>query len=151
MGQVTLTLNGRSYCVGCGDGEEARLNELGAHLREKLDALAAEFGQVGEARLLLLASLLITDELFDARAEMIAGTASTSSAAALREMASRVKVETKVGQSPPAPIAPTNEPDAAATAKPEEKPALSSLQSAMSRQTTAQVAVSANPDTRKTG
>ncbi len=67
MGQVTVTLNGRTYRLTCGDGEEARLEILAAHLKTKVDTLAIEFGQIGEERLLLMAGLLVTDELFDAR------------------------------------------------------------------------------------
>ena len=66
MGQVTLKLNGRSYRLACGEGEEARLQKLGAIVREKLDGVVAEFGQAGQERLLLLAALLIADDLIDA-------------------------------------------------------------------------------------
>ncbi len=67
MGQVTVTLNGRTYRLKCGDGEETRLLELAHHVREKIEHLAIEFGQVGDDRLTVMAALLITDELFDAR------------------------------------------------------------------------------------
>jgi cell division protein ZapA len=92
MGQVTLTLNGRSYRIGCENGEEARLTELGRHLREKLDGVITEFGQVGESRLLVLTALLITDELFEARAERDMA-ASTAAAAALRAIAEHSRGE----------------------------------------------------------
>ena len=36
-------------------------------MRNRIDALAAEFGQAGDERLLLMAALLTADELFDAR------------------------------------------------------------------------------------
>src|SRR5689334_15600264 len=71
MGQVTITLNGRSYRLTCGDGEERRLLQLAAHVESKLTQLVAEFGQVGDDRLLVMASVLITDELFDARATLL--------------------------------------------------------------------------------
>lgn len=67
MGQVTITLNGRSYRLRCGDGEEARLLALAGHVESKLGSLAAEFGQVGDERLLVMTAIMITDELFDAR------------------------------------------------------------------------------------
>ena len=68
MGQVTVTLNGRTYRLRCEDGEEQRLLALAEHVREKVDRLVAEFGQIGEDRLLFMASLLVTDELFEMRA-----------------------------------------------------------------------------------
>jgi cell division protein ZapA len=67
MGQVTVTLNRRTYRLACGDGDEARLQDLSAYVKAKVETLAARFGQVGDDRLLLMAALLITDELFDAR------------------------------------------------------------------------------------
>lgn len=68
MGQVTVTLNGRAYRLSCGDGEEQRLTALADHVRSKLDVLVAQFGQAGNDRLILMAALLIADELWEARA-----------------------------------------------------------------------------------
>ena len=70
MGQVSITLNGRTYRLRCGDGEEVRLLELSAHVRSKVELLASDFGQVGDDRLMIMAALLITDELFEARARL---------------------------------------------------------------------------------
>jgi cell division protein ZapA len=70
MGQVTVTLNGRSYRLRCGDGEEQRLIALADHVRSKLNGLVQQFGQAGEDRLLLMSALLIADELWDARARL---------------------------------------------------------------------------------
>ncbi len=68
MGQVAVNMNGRLYRFDCGDGEEARLEELAAYVKARIDALAQEYGNVGDDRLMLTAALLITDELMDARA-----------------------------------------------------------------------------------
>lgn len=70
MGQVAVTLNGRTYRLRCGDGDEARLLQLADYLEQRIEALAAEFGQVGDERLLLMAALLIADELWDARDQL---------------------------------------------------------------------------------
>jgi cell division protein ZapA len=72
VGHVAVTLNRRTYRLQCGDGEEPRLLGLTAHVRAKLDALTAEFGQVGDDRLLLLAALQIADELWEARDQVTA-------------------------------------------------------------------------------
>lgn len=69
MGQVAMTLNGRIYRLACADGEEEQLRALSDYVKRKLEALIAEFGHVGEARLMLMSALLIADELFDARVE----------------------------------------------------------------------------------
>ena len=66
MGQVAVSLNGRTYRLACNDGEEDRLRALGEQVRAKLDALIGEFGQVGETRLMVMAALLLADDLLDA-------------------------------------------------------------------------------------
>ncbi len=72
MGQVAIYLNGRSFRFDCGDDEEARLKELAAYVSSRVEDLTREFGNVGEQRLLLMAALYITDELWEARAEAAA-------------------------------------------------------------------------------
>ena len=70
MGMVTLSVNGRRYEVTCGDGEEERLRQLGASIDLRVGNLVATLGQVGEARLLLLACLLLEDEVAEARSSV---------------------------------------------------------------------------------
>ncbi|MEQ8267445.1 MAG: cell division protein ZapA [Parvibaculum sp.] len=66
MGQVKVSINDRSYTVACGDGEESHVRELASYINKHVASLAQEVGQVGDARLLLMAGLLIADELSDA-------------------------------------------------------------------------------------
>ncbi|MFN4354620.1 cell division protein ZapA [Parvibaculum sp.] len=66
MGQVKVSINDRSYTVACGDGEEAHVRELAGHINKHVTGLAQEVGQVGDARLLLMAGLMIADELSEA-------------------------------------------------------------------------------------
>lgn len=89
MGQVTITLNGRTYRLRCGDGEEPRLLALAEHVEGKLEQLVSEFGQVGDERLLVMATLMITDELFDARDAQAQLLSSTGDPTALAEEAVR--------------------------------------------------------------
>ncbi len=70
MAEVEVTINGRSYLMGCDDGQEQHLLSLADYVGSHVDELAATVGQVGDARLLLMASLLIADELSDLRDEM---------------------------------------------------------------------------------
>ncbi|MGE3064335.1 MAG: cell division protein ZapA [Hyphomicrobiaceae bacterium] len=67
MGQVSVTLNGRTYRLSCADGEEDRLLEVATYVKERVEKLCDEFGQVGDDRLLLMAAVVIGDELWDAR------------------------------------------------------------------------------------
>lgn len=70
MGQVTVNINDRSYVIACGDGEEAHLKDLAAHINLRVTDLSREVGQIGEARLMLMASLLVADELSEALAKV---------------------------------------------------------------------------------
>jgi len=70
MSQLTVTINGRNYSIACDDGQEAHLTKLAAYLDKRVGEIAATMGQVGDARLLLIAGLLIADELSDANAQV---------------------------------------------------------------------------------
>jgi len=65
MGQVAVTVNSRSYTVACDDGQEQHVTELAQYLDSHVAELADQVGQVGDARLLLMASLIVADELSD--------------------------------------------------------------------------------------
>lgn len=67
MAQIEVKVNDREYLLACEDGEEDHLAELAKYLNNNVTELVQSVGQVGEARLLLMAGLLIADELFDAR------------------------------------------------------------------------------------
>jgi cell division protein ZapA len=66
MGQISLTVNGRPFALICEDGQETRIRRLGQYVDAKVAEFVKSVGQVGEARLLLLAALVIADELADA-------------------------------------------------------------------------------------
>jgi cell division protein ZapA len=70
MGQIDVTLNGRAYRLECGDGEEAHLVELAEYLGTHVEAMRRKFGQVGDDRLILMASLVVADELWDLRRQI---------------------------------------------------------------------------------
>jgi cell division protein ZapA len=87
MGQVAITVNGRSYRFDCGDGDEPRLKELADYVKSRMDALTREHGTVGEERLLLMAALTIADELWDATAGEPAAEASSATVAGSKRRA----------------------------------------------------------------
>ena len=70
MGQVSVTLNGRTYRLECGEGEEAHLIELAEYLGTHIEVVKRKFGQVGDDRLILMASLHVMDELWDLKHQM---------------------------------------------------------------------------------
>lgn len=69
MAQVAVTINNRSYRIACDDGQEEHLQRLAAFVDKKVSELVASVGQIGDTRLLVMASLLVADELSDAYAE----------------------------------------------------------------------------------
>lgn len=66
MGQVVVKVNGREFPLSCADGQEARIRRLAQYVDAKIGEFTKTVGQVGEARLILLAALVIADELSDA-------------------------------------------------------------------------------------
>ncbi len=65
MAQVTLRINGYAYPVGCEDGQEEHLQVMAAQVEERITRIKKMAGQSGESRLLVLAALLMADELHD--------------------------------------------------------------------------------------
>ncbi len=72
MAQVTIRINGYAYTVGCEDGQEPHLELMAAEIGQRINSIKAIGGQSGEARLLMLAALLLADELYDTRAAIAA-------------------------------------------------------------------------------
>jgi len=70
MPLVNVMVNSRAYTIACDEGEQEHLKELAAHVDAKVSELLGVVGQVGDQKLLLMAAVLITDELFEARGKL---------------------------------------------------------------------------------
>jgi len=70
VAQVTVRINGYSYTVGCEDGQEGHLMAMAAQVESRIDSIKALGSSSGESRLLVLASLLMADELHDTKLEL---------------------------------------------------------------------------------
>jgi len=70
VAQVSVTFNKRTYRFDCDEADAPRLEKIAAHLKDKLEALIREHGTVGDERIMLMAALMVTDELFEARADI---------------------------------------------------------------------------------
>jgi cell division protein ZapA len=66
--KVDITINGRIYAVACGDGEENRVRELAGIVDNRVRQLVGPNpnSAVGETHLLVLAGLMLADELSEA-------------------------------------------------------------------------------------
>jgi cell division protein ZapA len=70
MALVNVLVNDRAYTVACDEGEEDHVRDLGQFLDKRVRELSGSVGQVGDARLLLMAALVVSDELTEARAKL---------------------------------------------------------------------------------
>jgi cell division protein ZapA len=60
---VNVTINGRQFRMACEDGQEDHLRGLAKGLDDRIVALRGQFGEIGDARLTVMAALMIADEL----------------------------------------------------------------------------------------
>jgi cell division protein ZapA len=67
MATVNVIVNGRTYGVGCEDGQEAHVEALARDFDKQVQEVGGQVGQVGDLRLFLMAALVTADELADAR------------------------------------------------------------------------------------
>jgi cell division protein ZapA len=63
LSQVNVTINGRQFRMACEDGQEDHLRLLAKNLDERIVALRGQFGEIGDARLTVMAALMVADEL----------------------------------------------------------------------------------------
>ena len=59
---VTIRLNGQPYQMGCDAGQEDHIEALGREVDGVISQLTDTVGQIGEARLLAMAALIIADK-----------------------------------------------------------------------------------------
>ena len=66
MAQVNVTINGRQFRMACEDGQENHLMALAKELDDRIVELRGKFGEVGDARLTIMAALTVADDLSEA-------------------------------------------------------------------------------------
>lgn len=67
MGEVNLTINGKNFGITCDDGQEQRVVDLGHYIDSRIRDISASGAAGNENHLLVLASLMLADEVFDLR------------------------------------------------------------------------------------
>lgn len=67
MAEVSISINGRSYDIACDNGQEGRIVALASYVDQKVQQIARSGGAWNEAHLLVLASLVLADEVFEER------------------------------------------------------------------------------------
>ncbi|MEQ8557941.1 MAG: cell division protein ZapA [Henriciella sp.] len=91
MAKADITIRGRDYSVACAPGQEARLVSLSKDLDKRVRQIAGAVGDIGEARLLLVAALALLDELDHAHRGAPADLSSQKAASALSDAAARIE------------------------------------------------------------
>ena len=62
MSHINVTINGRQYRMACEEGQEVRLLKLAESLESRIELLRGKFGEIGDARLTVMAALTVCDE-----------------------------------------------------------------------------------------
>jgi len=70
MNHINVTINGRQYRMACEEGQEIRLLKLAESLEQRIETLRGKFGEIGDARLTVMAALTVCDELIDVSARL---------------------------------------------------------------------------------
>jgi cell division protein ZapA len=70
MAQVKVIVNGRSFRMGCRDGEEGRVRDLAAEIDSHVQKIKGGTKAVQDERLFLMAAILMADQLWEAREEI---------------------------------------------------------------------------------
>ena len=65
MSHINVTINARQYRMACEEGQEVRLLKLAESLESRIQSLRGKFGEIGDARLVVMAALTVCDELLD--------------------------------------------------------------------------------------
>ncbi|CAI8415115.1 MAG: hypothetical protein CMN43_01590 [SAR116 cluster bacterium] len=74
---VTVRINGQPYQMGCDVGQESHIEEMGRNVDAIVQQLVGSVGQIGDARLLAMAGLILSDQVQSANQQ--AGVASRQS------------------------------------------------------------------------
>lgn len=62
MAQVQVSILGRQFVLACGDGEEERVRGLAARVEERVRAVAGPDTRAPDARVMLLAAIMLANE-----------------------------------------------------------------------------------------
>lgn len=67
MSKVNINVNNRTFTIACDDGQEARVQQLGKYVDERFRELNQAGAAPNESYMLVLTSLVIADDMFEAR------------------------------------------------------------------------------------
>lgn len=89
MAQITVTIDAKTYRMACADGEEDHLVGLAAEVDGRIAELRKGFGEIGDQRLTVMAAIMVSDELSEARKRVAELEENLAAATGRQEDASR--------------------------------------------------------------
>lgn len=67
MSKVNIVVNNRTFTIACDDGQESRVQQLGRYVDERFKELNSAGAAPNETYTLVLTSLVIADDMFEAK------------------------------------------------------------------------------------
>lgn len=67
MGEVNLSINGKSYAVACDNGQEGRVADLGRYVDGRLREIAGAGAANNDSHLFVLTAIVLADEIQELR------------------------------------------------------------------------------------
>jgi len=89
--RVSVNINGQDYPMVCAPGEEAKVLALGEKINEVVRQIASVSGPISEARLLVMAALILTDRLTELENNTATGVELTADTADEEKIASVIE------------------------------------------------------------
>jgi cell division protein ZapA len=93
MGQVAVTIDGKSYRMACEDGQEDHLSSLAALFDSRVQDMRQSFGEIGDMRLAVMAAITLADEVSDMRRKLAETEAATAEATARMDGANAAQLQ----------------------------------------------------------
>ena len=75
---VIVRINGQPYQMGCDAGQEHHIEEMGRNVDLIVKQLVSSVGQIGDARLLAMAGLILSDQVHSANHQSTASSKQVS-------------------------------------------------------------------------
>ena len=70
MPDVLVEIGGKKYRMACEEGQEQHLLDLAADFNRRVESFKGDFGEIGDARLTVMAGIAVIDELAEANARI---------------------------------------------------------------------------------
>lgn len=96
MTTVAITVNNKQYQIACDEAQQDRVKALGAYINEAAEGVAGAAGT--EVYQLVLAALVVADELFDVKEQLAASQAQANQEAQSRAAALEAKLNAQRAQ-----------------------------------------------------